>query len=427
MKVDTFKEVAIEIKIPFIMIKTNRLINFYNKLAASKIIRIFSWISVFLLPLVAAGGILLLINSVMLVLTRPEVQEAQREAGPQSLLLIPGVNPYLPIIYGWIGIFVAIIAHESMHGIFARLVGYEVKTTGIILFLGLPIGAFVEVNEDELKAGKTRDATRVLSGGPISNLAVAAISLAFLLVIIGGLQPALGLVVSEVLPGSSASEVGIMPGDTIMSIDEHPINSLEELRKILESKEFGEFITVSVRRGSEKAIEKFYVQLRDLGGGYPMIGVKIANSVILEWSAQYLESYKSVAFRNLLIHLVPPSYSTVLHPYSERMICTTSNQSSSTTCFEVKSLFNHPILGENYHIFANLLFWIWFVNINVAIFNALPIYPLDGGQALRKILSTTVGKKLGEKIVYYLTMSVTLFFVAMILSIIIIPYTGIIF
>ncbi|MEM2690004.1 MAG: site-2 protease family protein, partial [Nitrososphaerota archaeon] len=167
----SYRDLAIEVKLPFILLKTDRLLKFYEKVAGTRLTRVFSWISIFLLPFVAAGGILLLVNSVMLVLTRPEVQEAQREAGPQSLLLIPGINPYLPIIYGWIGILVAIIAHESMHGIIARMVGYQVKTTGMILFLGIPIGAFVEINEEELKSGKTRDVARVLSGGPISNVA----------------------------------------------------------------------------------------------------------------------------------------------------------------------------------------------------------------------------------------------------------------
>ncbi|MEM4212674.1 MAG: site-2 protease family protein [Nitrososphaerota archaeon] len=418
----SYRDLAIEVKLPFILLKTDRLLRFYEKVAGTRLTRVFSWISIFLLPFVAAGGILLLVNSVMLVLTRPEVQEAQREAGPQSLLLIPGINPYLPIIYGWIGILVAIIAHESMHGIIARMVGYQVKTTGMILFLGIPIGAFVEINEEELKSGKTRDVARVLSGGPISNVAVATLCLVGLLIIITGLQPALGIIVSEVLPSSSASEVGIMPGDEIIAIDDKQISSLTELRKILESKKFGEYVTVSVLRKDVKEVKKFNVELRDLGGGHPMIGVKIANSDILEWSVQYLDSYKNVALKNPIIHLVPPSYPTVLHPYSDRVICSTTNQSTTTACFDVKSLYIHPLFGQNYYIIANLLFWIWFVNINVAIFNALPIYPLDGGQALRKLFSITIGKKLGEKSAFYLSVSVTLVLVGLIFSLIMVPY-----
>lgn len=427
MERNSARQVSIDVRLPFIMIKTERLLKMFEKIARFRIMRAFSWVSVFLLPVVAAGGVMLLINSVMLVLTRPEVQEAQREAGPQSLLLIPGLNPYLPIIYGWAGILVAIIAHESMHGIIARIVGYKVKTTGLILFLGIPIGAFVEIDEEELKTGKTRDVTRVLSGGPISNVAVAAICLAALLIIIMGLQPALGIVVSEAIPGSSASEVGIMPGDVIMSINDKPINSLSELRKILESKKFGEYVTVDVLKNDTKKVERLEVQLRDLGGGYPMIGVKIANSDILEWSAQYLDSYKNVALRNPIIHLVPPSYPTVLHPYSDRTICSMTNQSAATSCFEIKSLFTHPILGHNYYALSNLLYWIWFVNINVAIFNALPIYPLDGGLALRKIFSITLGKKLGEKMAFYLSVSVTMVFIGMILSLVVVPYIALFF
>jgi len=419
------RQVSIEVKLPFIMIKTDRLLKMFERIAQSKVTRVFSWMSLFLLPVVAAGGALLLLNSVMLVLTRPEVQEAQREAGPQSLLLIPGINPYLPIIYGWAGILVAIIAHESMHGIIARLVGYNVKTTGILLFLGIPIGAFVEINEEELKAGKTRDVARVLSGGPISNVAVATTCLALLIIIILGLQPALGIVISEVLPGSPAHEVGIMPGDTIIAINDNPVNSISELRKILENKKFGEFITISVLKNDTKRIERLEVQLRDFGEGYPMIGIKIANGDVLEWSSQYLDYYKKAALNNPIIHLVPPSYQTILHPYSDRIICSTMNQSITNACFELRSLFTHPLLGHNYYVVSNLLYWIWFVNINVAIFNALPIYPLDGGLALRKLFSITLGKRLGEKVAHYLSVSVTMVFIGMILSLVIVPYISV--
>jgi membrane-associated protease RseP (regulator of RpoE activity) len=37
-------------------------------------------------------------------------------------------------------------------------------------------------------------------------------------------------------------------------------------------------------------------------------------------------------------------------------------------------------LGSAFAPLANMLFWLWFINFNVGIFNALPIGPLDGGQ-----------------------------------------------
>jgi membrane-associated protease RseP (regulator of RpoE activity) len=39
-----------------------------------------------------------------------------------------------------------------------------------------------------------------------------------------------------------------------------------------------------------------------------------------------------------------------------------------------------PVFGSSYPIIANMLYWLWFINFNLGIFNALPIGPLDGGQ-----------------------------------------------
>jgi membrane-associated protease RseP (regulator of RpoE activity) len=80
------------------------------------------------------------------------------------------------------------------------------------------------------------------------------------------------------------------------------------------------------------------------------------------------------------------------------------------------------MLGDSYRIVSSLLYWIWFVNFNVAIFNALPIYPLDGGQAFRKLLTALVRGAEGQRIASAITTGVTLFFVSVIISIILLPY-----
>ena len=77
-------------------------------------------------------------------------------------------------------------------------------------------------------------------------------------------------------------------------------------------------------------------------------------------------------------------------------------------------------LGDAYLPLANLFFWIWFINLNVGIFNALPIYPLDGGQLLKKVL-LSVGK-VEEKMAGRITLVVTLVMVGMIATLVSLPY-----
>jgi membrane-associated protease RseP (regulator of RpoE activity) len=71
---------------------------------------------------------------------------------------------------------------------------------------------------------------------------------------------------------------------------------------------------------------------------------------------------------------------------------------------------------------ANGLFWIWFVSFNVAIFNALPIYPLDGGRIFNITLKRFAGKRMSEKAIYATTVGVTVACLAVVLLGVLLPF-----
>jgi membrane-associated protease RseP (regulator of RpoE activity) len=89
------------------------------------------------------------------------------------------------------------------------------------------------------------------------------------------------------------------------------------------------------------------------------------------------------------MYLVPPTLASGLTPYSDFLA----------------PFYSHPI--PQWQIFANGLFWLWFVNFNLAIFNALPIYPLDGGRIFNIALKRFVGRRLSEKAIYSITLAAT--------------------
>jgi membrane-associated protease RseP (regulator of RpoE activity) len=70
----------------------------------------------------------------------------------------------------------------------------------------------------------------------------------------------------------------------------------------------------------------------------------------------------------------------------------------------------------------NLLFWMFFVNVNIAIFNSLPIYPMDGGQAFESFLKGAGKGRLSDETVQKITMAVTLALVFIFLAVIVGPY-----
>ncbi|MDD3178573.1 MAG: site-2 protease family protein [Candidatus ainarchaeum sp.] len=100
-------------------------------------------------------------------------------ACPGIGLVIPGVKmPKVDIFipwYGWIILIFSAVIHEFSHGAILRSLKLKIKSIGVILAGILPLGAFVEPDEKQLKKIKDRDLLRMYSAGPMSNVILAII------------------------------------------------------------------------------------------------------------------------------------------------------------------------------------------------------------------------------------------------------------
>ena len=79
-------------------------------------------------------------------------------------------------------------------------------------------------------------------------------------------------------------------------------------------------------------------------------------------------------------------------------------------------------LGNQYTVLTNLLFWIWFINFNLGIFNALPLGPLDGGQAFKRGLKSITRNKISQNKINYVSRLVSFSILFLILSMFLLPY-----
>lgn len=61
-----------------------------------------------------------------------------------------------------------------------------------------------------------------------------------------------GILIHQVVPGSSANIAGIQPGDVIIEFDGERIATMEELKELLRTKKVGDQVSVKVVRGSSK-------------------------------------------------------------------------------------------------------------------------------------------------------------------------------
>jgi membrane-associated protease RseP (regulator of RpoE activity) len=122
-------------------------------------------------------------------------------------------------------------------------------------------------------------------------------------------------------------------------------------------------------------------------------------------SEERLRYYQNVSFERLSMYLVPPSVAPSLVPFSDSLA----------------AFYSHP-LGSQWHVFANVLFWLWFFNVNVAVFNALPIYPLDGGRMFNIALRNVLRGREREKLISGITAAVTAVLVLVFVITIVVPF-----
>ena len=106
--------------------------------------------------------------------------------------VVPGVSlPNVPItlpFYAWIPLFLILVIHELSHGIIARKFNVSMKSVGILLFGFLPLGAFVEPDDEDMKKLPKLNNARIYATGPIANFIVFILAALFFSLI---LQPAI--------------------------------------------------------------------------------------------------------------------------------------------------------------------------------------------------------------------------------------------
>ena len=395
------KQPRIEFNFPMLIIRTKRFKAVFDRLGSLRFSRYFSWISLGIVPFVAGIALYLFIYSFIGLLSNPGVGQVVRELGPGSILLLPGINPVLPIVYGWIAIVFAIAVHEGAHGVIARNVGLNVKSSGLLFFLFIPIGAFVDVDEEQIKKAKPRNALKVMAAGVGANIVIAVVCLLGVLLLVGSLAPVIdGVYINDVTNGFPAQTAGLQPKDVFVSIDNATINNTTELRATLDTKTAGDTIQVIVARG-ESWQDRFSTTVNlTVSENRTVMGLS-TNDLFTE---QRLENYQTFSLDRLSMYLVPPTLASGLVPFSDFLA----------------PFYSHPI--PQWHVLANGLFWIWFVNVNLAIFNALPIYPLDGGRIFNITLKRFMGKRISEKAIYLVTVAATIACVTLVLLVTLVPF-----
>jgi membrane-associated protease RseP (regulator of RpoE activity) len=401
--------VRVELKLlVLILIHTPFGIEFFDKIAKTRPAKLYAKFNTYLMPAITALAVFLVVGSLMVMFGNEQAREGVRGAGIAANLLIPGFNPYLPITYGLAALVITIIIHEAGHGIVARVNNIRVDSTGIVLFLGLPIGAFVNIEREELNKATLKQKSAVLTAGPLNNMIVAGASLVALYFIVSTLVPLptytnsteFGVLVVSVNGGSLAESLGINAQSVIQYVAGRQLTSVETLGETLRAN-LGKTIDITWMDKPGDTITRQVTLPSTTAPGRGILGVTV--TPVSADPRQVLDTYKNQFSQNPLAILLPPTFQQGLVPYSDLMA----------------PKFTSGVFGNNFAPIANMLFWLWFINFNVGIFNALPIGPLDGGQLYGAVIENKAKSKTLAK---NANMLLTLIMAAIVFAVLLLPY-----
>jgi len=262
------------------MIRTEKGLNFIDKIAApKKFWRFFANIGIVMMFIGMASMFAIILLSDIILLTSlgtEQVPEPGQLHEPRNIFLIPGVNEFIPIVWGLIALIVTLIVHEFAHAILSRVEDIKVKSMGLLVAL-VPIGGFAEPDEEQLfgvkkdtnedlkedyyknknvsdepKIAGRNQRARILSAGVMANFVVALIALSlFFGPVLGAIGPASNAMIVDVDPNSDAYDKQIRDEMIITKLDDTSVKSAQDVLHYLSTLEKDTYVTIHAKSGTE--------------------------------------------------------------------------------------------------------------------------------------------------------------------------------
>jgi membrane-associated protease RseP (regulator of RpoE activity) len=300
---------------------------------------------------------------------------ASAAPAPQTALGIPGINPIIPIGYGLVALVVGIVLHELAHGIVARSQGVGVKSLGILWFV-IPVGAFVEQDEEGMNRAPRRRRSRIAAAGVLANFALTVVFFAAVAGVVSAtVQPnATGVGVAYVVDHSPAANLSMAAGDIITSVNGTPTPDNVALFNALANTTPNESIAISYYSASAQHLVTTRVVLAtsqyEAGRGFLGVGLAFLTPTGLRQEFTWPLGNPDGPLVGATTWIVLPLAG--LQPVG----------GATMSYFHLVG----PLAGlgpDGFWVLVNLLFWLSWMNLLLGLSNALPLIPLDGGLLFR--------------------------------------------
>ncbi len=293
-----------------------------------------------------------------------------------------------------------VTVEEFGFGLPPRIWGKKFKGT-IYSLNAVPLGGFVKLKGEDPEVAGFGDAdsfrvkskisrTAIIAAGVLGNLALAWLIFS-LLFMVGNPRISGRVVIEEVVSGSPAEVVGLQTGDTVLTVDGQEVSTAEELVFKVKEKA-GSVVTLQIDRKGQSLQMQLVPRIEPPEGEGPL-GVKIAlidpqvNLVSYPFGQALWQAASEVGriLEGMLVGLV-----TMI----QRLFTRGEVPTEVTGVVGIKAMTDVAAsMGERF-----FLQFIALLNLNLFIFNLLPIPALDGGRLLFVGLEAALKRKLNPKV-----------------------------
>ena len=272
---------AVRVSGPITTIHTQRGKAFLTWLAGPKRFwRAWANVGVGITLVVMIGAFATVIVSAVQIFEQPSASVITQ---PQDALAIPGVNSFLPLSVApeiIFGLLIGLVVHEGGHGLLCRVEDIEITSMGLALFTLIPLGAFVEPNEEQQLKAKRGPQTRMFAAGVTNNFVLTAVAFALLFgPVVGSIGVAPGVAVGGALPGTPAANAGIESGDVITGAAGQNVSNESELAAALD--DANRSVEVTLDDGNTTTVRRSVVVTAATRGGPTGLGTNESNSTTI--------------------------------------------------------------------------------------------------------------------------------------------------
>ena len=154
------------------------------------------------------------------------------------------MNDFIPFTFAvWLGLLATMVVHEFGHAVLCRVEGIRVKSMGILMAV-IPIGAFVEPDEEDQEKTKGLKKMRMFGAGITNNILLGLACFALVVFLLGFAVPVSHTPDSRRLcrfPGLCSRH---HPQLIIKEVNGIPVSSRDEVATLLNTTKPGDTITL---------------------------------------------------------------------------------------------------------------------------------------------------------------------------------------